>query len=126
MVSVEKFESEASARVAELNETVRPLMSELQELQSALDAIRQRKNGQSEAAEQEQETPAPQPQRRKRRGGTRADQFVKIVSENPGITVSEIGRKMRLNKPNYLYRVAEQVTKEGRVKKEDKGYVVKA
>ena len=42
---------------------------------------------------------------RRRRGGTRADQAVKIISENPGITVSELGKKMKLKRPNYLYRV---------------------
>ena len=35
----------------------------------------------------------------------RADQAVKIISDNPGIKVSELGKKMKLNHPNYLYRV---------------------
>ena len=43
--------------------------------------------------------------RRRRRGSTRADQAVKIISDNPGIKVSELGKKMKLNHPNYLYRV---------------------
>jgi hypothetical protein len=61
--------------------------------------------------------------RRKRRGGTRADQAVKIISENPGIGVSELGKKMKLKAPNYLYRVLPDLEKEGRVKKQGKGYV---
>lgn len=119
---VEKFKAEATARAQELNTEVAPKLAELQEIQDALDSLNQgpRQNG-------DDESPAPQPRQRRRRSGrTRADDFVRIVSENPGITVSEIAREMKLDKPNYLYRVADQVMKEGRVKKEDKGYVVKA
>src|SRR4051794_3828412 len=51
-------------------------------------------------------TPAPKksPRRRKRRGGTRADQAVNLIKQNPGITASEIAKSMKI-KPNYLYRV---------------------
>ena len=57
-----------------------------------------------------------------RRGGTRADQAVKIVSENPGITASEIAKRMRI-KPNYVYRVMGELQKEKRVRKRGRGYV---
>jgi hypothetical protein len=60
--------------------------------------------------------------RRKRRGGTRADQAVKLIGENPGIGVSELGKKMQLKAPNYLYRVLPDMEKEGRVKKQGRGY----
>jgi hypothetical protein len=60
--------------------------------------------------------------RRRRRGGTRADQAVKLISDNPGISVSELGKKMRLNHPNYLYRVLPDLEKDGRVKRRGKGY----
>jgi hypothetical protein len=60
--------------------------------------------------------------RRRRRGGGRADQAVKIISDNPGITVSELGKKMRLKAPNYLYRVLPGLEKEGRIRKKGKGY----
>lgn len=60
--------------------------------------------------------------RRGRRGSTRADQAVKIITENPGIKVSELGRRMKLNHPNYLYRVLPDLEKEGRVKKRGSGY----
>jgi hypothetical protein len=59
---------------------------------------------------------------RRRRGSTRADQAVRIIKKNPGITVSELGRKMRLNHPNYLYRVLPDLEKEGRIKREGRGY----
>jgi hypothetical protein len=59
---------------------------------------------------------------RRRRGSTRADQAVRIIKQNPGITVSELGRKMKLNHPNYLYRVLPDLQKEGRIKRRGKGY----
>jgi hypothetical protein len=59
--------------------------------------------------------------RRRRRGGTRADQAVKIVADNPGITASEIAKRMKI-KPNYLYRVMGDLQKEGRVSKRGRGY----
>ena len=60
--------------------------------------------------------------RRRRRGGTRADQAVKIITENPGIKVSELGGKMKLNHPNYLYRVLPGLEKDGRIKRKGSGY----
>jgi hypothetical protein len=59
--------------------------------------------------------------RRRRRGGTRGDQAVKIVKENPGITASEVAKRMRI-KPNYVYRVMGELRKEGRVRKRGRGY----
>src|SRR5262249_23154329 len=65
-------------------------------------------------------TSAPRP--RSRRGSTRADQAVPIIKPNPGITVSERGEKMKLNHPNYLYRVLPDLQKEGRIARKGKGY----
>jgi hypothetical protein len=59
---------------------------------------------------------------RRGRGSTRADQAVRIIKQNPGITVSELGRKMKLNHPNYLYRVLPELQKEGRIKRKGQGY----
>jgi|SRR5215203_2588373 len=59
--------------------------------------------------------------RRKRRGGTRADQAVKLIEEQPGIGASEVAKAMKI-KPNYLYRVLSDLEKEGRVKKDGRQY----
>jgi hypothetical protein len=56
-----------------------------------------------------------------RRRGTRADQAVRLVKANPGISASEIAKKMRI-KPNYLYRVLGDLEREGRVKKNGRSY----
>ena len=58
---------------------------------------------------------------RRRRSGTRADQAVKLVEKNPGISASEIAKKMKI-KPNYLYRVLGELEKEGRIKKKGRQY----
>jgi hypothetical protein len=58
---------------------------------------------------------------RKRRGGTRSAQAVKIVNSNPGITASEIAKRLKI-KPNYLYRVMGDLQKEGQVSKKGRGY----
>jgi hypothetical protein len=60
--------------------------------------------------------------RRRRRGGGRADQAVKLIKQNPGITVSDLGKKMRLKAPNYLYRVLPDLEKDGRIRKKGRGY----
>ena len=65
-------------------------------------------------------TPGPR-KRRKRRGGTRADQTVKLIEKSPGIGASEIAKTMKI-KPNYLYRVLGDLEKEGRVKKKGRQY----
>ena len=65
---------------------------------------------------------ARRPRRRgRRKGGTRADQAVKLVEDSPGISASEIAKSMKI-KPNYLYRVLGDLEKEKRVKKKGRQY----
>jgi CRP-like cAMP-binding protein len=59
---------------------------------------------------------------RGRRRSTRADQALKQVRASPGITASEIAKKMRIQ-PNYVYRVMGDLQKQGKVRKKGKGYV---
>ena len=60
--------------------------------------------------------------RRGRRGAGRADQVLKVIRENPGISVSEIGDKLGMKQKNYLYRVVGNLQSEGAVKKEGRGF----
>ena len=60
--------------------------------------------------------------RRRRSGGNRADQVLKVIRENPGISVSEIGDKLGMKQKNYLYRVVGNLQSEGAVKKEGRGF----
>ena len=59
--------------------------------------------------------------RRKRRGGTRGDQAVDLITKQPGISASDVAKTMKI-KPNYLYRVLGDLEKEGRVKKQGRQY----
>ena len=67
-------------------------------------------------------THKPAGRKRGRRRSTRADQAAKTVKANPGITASEIAKKMRIQ-PNYVYRVMGDLQKQGKVRKKGKGYV---
>lgn len=59
--------------------------------------------------------------RRKRKGGTRSDQAAKMVSDNPGLSGTEIATRLGI-KPNYMYRVLGQLENEGRVRKDGRKY----
>ena len=61
--------------------------------------------------------------RRRRRGGTRAEQALQVVRQNPGISVSELASKMGIEQANYLYRVMSNLEGDGAVRKEGRGYV---
>jgi hypothetical protein len=61
--------------------------------------------------------------RRGRRGGTRADQALEAVRQNPGITVSELGDRLGIAQKNYLYRVMANLQEDGAVRKEGRGFV---
>ncbi len=59
--------------------------------------------------------------RRRRKGGTRAEHALKVVTEKPGVTPSEIAEKLKI-KPNYLYRVMNELQKDKLVSKKGRGY----
>jgi AraC-like DNA-binding protein len=60
--------------------------------------------------------------RRGRSGGTAADKVLDVVRQNPGITVSEVGDRLGYTQKNYLYRVFQNLTEDGSVTKQGKGY----
>jgi len=106
-----------------LEERRAELQDELKQIESAISGLggRKRGPGRPRGSSSGSRTSAPR-RRRRRRGGSRADQAVKLITENPGIGVAELGKKMHLKAPNYLYRVLPDLEKEGRVKKQGKGY----
>lgn len=63
----------------------------------------------------------PVTRRRRRRGATRADQAVKLITKQPGATAKDIAKAMKVE-PNYLYRVLGDLEKEKRVKKQGRQY----
>jgi len=60
--------------------------------------------------------------RRRRRGGTRAEEALGLLRQNPGLSVRELSERMKIKHPNYLYRVLGQLESEGAVKKKGRGW----
>jgi hypothetical protein len=58
---------------------------------------------------------------RPRGSGKRAQQALDLVAGQPGITIPELAKAMKIQ-PNYLYRVLPGLEKDGKVKKKDKGW----
>jgi hypothetical protein len=57
-----------------------------------------------------------------RRGQSRrSEEALKLVSERPGITVAEAAEAMGIG-TTYLYRLLPRLEREGRVRKEGRGY----
>jgi sugar-specific transcriptional regulator TrmB len=105
-----------------LKDRISELESELSKLQRALSNLtegRQGRRGPGRPRGSGARKAAGRP--RGRRRGTRADQAVRLIKANPGITASEVAKKLRIQ-PNYLYRVLGELQKEGRVKKSGRKY----
>jgi len=60
-------------------------------------------------------------QRRRRKGGTRSEQVLKLVTATPGIRANEIAEQLSIQ-PNYVYRVVGDLVKESSVTKDGRGY----
>jgi hypothetical protein len=105
-----------------LKDRISELEKELARLQRALSNLTDGRQGRRGPGRPRGASATTTTRRRRRRGSTRADQAVKIIHDNPGIKVSELGKKMKLNHPNYLYRVLPDLQKEGRVRRKGTGY----
>src|SRR3954451_11556475 len=109
-----------------LERTIRELEDQIKQAEQALAALGgkavRRGPGRPRGSKKSAGSSAPAPRRRrKRRGGTRADQAVKLIEDQPGISASDVAKTMKI-KPNYLYRVLGDLEKEGRVKKKGRQY----
>ena len=62
---------------------------------------------------------------RRKGSGTRAAEALSFVQGQPGITIPELAAKMGI-KQNYLYRVLPGLEKEGKIRKEGRGWRGKA
>jgi len=58
---------------------------------------------------------------RRKGGGRRAGEALSFVQGQPGITIPELAGKMGINQ-NYLYRVLPSLEKEGKVRKDGRGW----
>jgi hypothetical protein len=112
-----------------------PLVEEYRQLEEAAAAL-QGVDGNSGGASRPAAAAAPsRPARRRRASGStgtgrrgrprgsgkRAQQALDLVAGQPGITIPELAKAMKIQ-PNYLYRVLPGLEKDGKVKKKDKGW----
>jgi len=61
---------------------------------------------------------------RRRRSGTRGDQALELIKQNPGISVSDIANRMGIRQ-NYLYRVTQELQKQRLVRRRNGGFHAK-
>jgi hypothetical protein len=112
---LEEKRSEIDARLKEL----KPLHDEYLTLQKAKEAL--------EGVNRPRRAGAGATQRRGRRGRPRGSggtsaKALEAIRQNPGITVTELARELKMRHPNYLYRVLPQLESQGAVRKDGKGW----
>jgi hypothetical protein len=108
--------------VKEIDERLRALKDEVRRLEAARLALTSRGAGRPRGATSTRNGRRRGPGRpRARRGGTRADQALRLVRSQPGITIPEIASSMKIQ-PNYLYRVLPKLEQGGQIKKDGKGW----
>ena len=112
------------ARLRELQEEV----SRLEAARSALLGDRRRPGRprgsatRATRARATRRTTARQRPRSTRRGGnTRAAQALELVRTQPGVTIPDLAKAMKIQ-PNYLYRVLPRLESEGQVKRQGQGW----
>jgi len=120
--------AEVRAQLEKRLRKLEPLVDEHARIKDALDKLAgaigppRRRHPQATAAASGRNRSAAAGRGRPRPRGGRAQQAVKLVQQQPGITTSELAKRMKLKSPSYLYRVLAQLEKDGKVKKEGKGY----
>ena len=115
-----------------------PLVEEYRQLEEAAAALQGVDGGSSASSSGSRSAASPSRPARRRRGaasgstgsgrrgrprgsGKRAQQALDLVAGQPGITIPELAKAMKIQ-PNYLYRVLPGLEQDGKVKKKDKGW----
>jgi hypothetical protein len=107
--------------VKEIDERLRELRDEVRRLEAARSALTSRAAGRPRGSTTTRTGRRGPGRPRGRRGGTRAAQALRLVREQPGITIPEIASAMKIQ-PNYLYRVLPKLEQSGDLKKDGKGW----
>jgi MarR family len=107
--------------VKEIDERLRELKDEVRRLEAARSALTSRGAGRPRGRMARGGRRGPG-RPRGRRGGTRAAEALRLVREQPGITIPEIASAMKIQ-PNYLYRVLPKLEQNGDIKKDGKGWM---
>ncbi len=115
------FLSEKRAEIDNRLKELRPLHDEYLRLERAVQAL-EGMDAPRRGPGRPRGSGAATPRRRRRRGGTRAEQALEVVRQNPGIGVSELGDKLGVKQKNYLYRVMANLQSDGAVTKQGRGF----
>ena len=110
---LQEKKSEIDARLKEL----KPLHDEyltLQKAREALDGVDRPRRAASSSRKGRRGRP--------RGSGGTSKKALDAIRQNPGITVSELARELKMRHPNYLYRVLPQLEAQGAVRKDGKGW----
>lgn len=122
MPDTKTIQQQVRDRVRELETLIEPLRIEAEQLRKVDELFT---NGQPSE-------PAPPRRRRRsaaraakpptrRRTGPRAQQALRRIATQPGITVPELAKALGMQ-PNYLYRVLPGLVTEGKILKQGRGY----
>src|SRR3954470_12655189 len=97
---------------------LQPLLTEAEQIEKTLGFMDQSGAGNDGQRRRRGRRPKGEP--------TRTDEFLQIVRENPGISVTGVAEKMGLkaNEKNYLYRIGAELADQGMVKKDGRTYTV--
>ena len=106
---------------------LQPLAEEYREVESTIDALEQTvgpADPTPRRGARRKSSPNGARRGRPRKGEpTRSDQFLALVREQPGISISQAAERMSVQ-PNYLYRVSARLEQEGKIAREGKrGFV---
>ena len=123
--SLGRLRSDLEQRIREIE----PLIEEHAQLRKALEALKgvgDSPAGEGPASASRGRASRSRAGAKARRGrprgsGERAQQVLKLVGEQPGITIAELAQRLKI-KPNYLYRVVPQLQKDGKLEKRGKGF----
>jgi hypothetical protein len=116
MSLTETVREQVDARLKELE----PLVQEYERLQRVVQVL----DGEAAEAPSGRATPrrSMRTQVSTRRGQSRrSEEALKLVADRPGITVAEAAEAMGIG-TTYLYRLLPRLEREGRVRKEGRGY----
>jgi hypothetical protein len=118
---VDSTVKEIDSRLQELKEEV----SKLEAARAALIGARRRPGrpagSGSSAATRRRTGRRPGRPRGRRGGGTRANQALELVRNQPGITIPQIAEALKIE-PNYLYRVMPRLVSEGQITRDGQGW----
>ena len=114
-------------QITERLKELKPLVDEYHQLEAMVKKLEGESTGGSTTTRRRSSRSTRTTKGRRRRGrprgsGTRSAEALALVQSKPGITIPDMGKEMGIT-PNYLYRVLPELAKDGKVKKQGKGWV---